>query len=178
MKLILTFLLIIIVLTHCEKDVSTAKPNIYTLTTVDGWLTINFKTNYTIQVPNDFLGIGMAGFEGNTFEKYSKDSKIILSYAYSNGGTFFYDFGDNLQHPIPKNLTVKDQSGISHTLDKTDFYTQNSDTLGIFYYSNDTLAFGKVYWLDNGFFKQALDIKFYSSECLIVQLIISTIKRK
>lgn len=167
-----------LVLSQCKKDVVTVNSNIINLTTVDGWTTINFKTNYTIQVPNDFVGMGMNGFEGNMFEKYSKDNTIYLSYAYSNGGTFFYDFGDTLQNPIPKSQIVKDQSNNFHSLDKMDFYILNSDTSGIFYYSSDSIAYGRVYWSDYGFYKQALDIKFDYSKSELVHLIISTIKRK
>ena len=153
------------------------------LTSVDSWTTINFKTNYSIQVPSGFKGLGMAGFEGNTFFKFSNDTTIILEYGYCND-LFCNDFGDTLQTTIPLSIKVKDNSNNLIGLDKIQKFCQNSETIGILYYSNDSISNSKLYWnsrlywKDNGLFKQAMQIKFPASGLETTKEIIETIKSR
>jgi hypothetical protein len=135
------------------------------LKTVDNWTTINFKTGYSIQVPPEYKGGGMMGFEGNTFFKFSSDTTIIFEYGYCNG-LFCFDFGDTLQNPIPAKVNVKDNSTNLYTLDKILKFCQNAEPIGLLYYSDDNTVNSKLYWnarlywKDNGLFKQAMMIKF------------------
>jgi len=153
------------------------------MTTIDSWLTVSFKTNYTIQVPSGFEGSGMEGFEGNTFFKFSNDTTIILEYGYCND-LFCNDFGDTLQTTIPSRIKVRDNSNNLITLDKIQKFCQNAETIGVLYYSNDTISNSKLYWnsrlywKDNGLFKQAMQIKFSASGLETVNEIIETIKSK
>ena len=173
----------IISFTYCKKDNSIENTVCNNLTMVDSWTTINFKTSYTIQVPSGFKGLGMAGFEGNTFSKFSNDTTIVLEYGYCND-LFCNDFGDTLQTTVPLNIKVKDNSNNLITLDKIQRFCQNAETIGILYYSNDTISNSKLYWnsrlywKDNGLFKQAMQIKFPASELETAKGIIETIKAK
>jgi hypothetical protein len=182
-KNIMTILIPIILITNCKKDNSIENTACNNLTTVDSWTTINFKTNYTIQVPSGFEGLGMAGFEGNTFFEFSNDTTIILEYGYCND-LFCNDFGDTLQTTMPASIKIKDNSENLITLDKIQRFCQNSETIGLLYYSNDNVSNSKLYWnsrlywKDNGLFKQAMQIKFPASGLETVKEIIETIKAK
>jgi len=153
------------------------------MSTIDGWMTISFKTNYTIQVPSGFKGLGMAGFEGNTFSKFSNDTTIILEYGYCNE-LFCNDFGDTLQATIPLSIKVKDNSNNLITLDKMQRFCQNGETIGILYYTINSNSGSKLYWnsrlywVDNGIFKQAMQVKFPASEIDTVTEIIGTIESR
>jgi hypothetical protein len=135
MKKIILFFLISSALIVCEKTPG----NINNLTSVDSWITINFKSNYTIQIPDGFEGIGIAGFEGNTFSKNSPDKKINLSYAYCND-LFCNDFGDPLGSSVPYSVQVKNDSGATITLNKKEYFCQNSEVKGILYYSDNEIS--------------------------------------
>jgi hypothetical protein len=176
-------LVLLAFLMSCQKDNSIENAECNNLTTIDSWTTINFKTNYTIQVPSGFKGLGMNGFEGNTFSKFSNDTSIILTYGYSNG-LFCFDFGDTLQTIMPASIKVKDNSENLITLDKVQRFCQNTETIGVLYYSEDSISNsklywnGRLYWKDNGLFKQAMEIKFPASELETAKEIIETIKSK
>ena len=167
----------IISITYCKKDNVIENTVCNNMTTIDSWTTISFKTNYTIQIPSGFKGLGMAGFEGNTFSKFSNDTTIVLEYGYCND-LFCNDFGDTLPTTMPASITVKDNLNNLITLDKIQRFCQNAETIGILYYSNDTISNSKLYWKDNGLFKQALQIKFSASGLETVNEIIETIKSK
>jgi hypothetical protein len=183
MKKIIFLLVIIAFSVGCKKDNVIENTACNNMTTIDNWLTISFKTNYTIQVPSGFKGIGMAGFEGNTFSKFSNDTTIVLEYGYCND-LFCYDFGDTLQTIIPLIIKVKDNSNNLITLNKIQRFCQNAETIGVLYYSNDSISNSKLYWnsrlywKDNGLFKQAMQIKFPESGLETVNEIIETIKSR
>ncbi len=180
---IIAILILIISITCCKKENCIENAECNNLTTMDSWTTISFKTNYTIQVPNGFKGSGMAGFEGNTFFKFSNDTTIILEYGYCNE-LFCNDFGDTLPAILPVSIKVKDNLNNLIALDKTQRFCQNSETIGVLYYSNDTISNsklywnGRLYWKDNGLFKQAMQIKFPASELETAKEIMETIKSK
>ena len=119
----------------------------------------------------------------NTFFKFSNDTTILLDYGYSNG-LFCFDFGDTLQTIMPASIIVKDNSLNIIKLDNIQKFCQNSETVGVLYYSTDTVSNSKLYWnsrlywKDNALFKQAMQIKFPASELEIVKEIIETIKAK
>ena len=183
MKKIIFLMVIIALSIACKKDNVIENTACNNMTTIDSWLTVSFKTNYTIQVPSGFKGLGMAGFEGNTFYKFSNDTTIILEYGYCND-LFCNDFGDTLQTTIPLSIKVKDNSNNLITLDKIQRFCQNAETIGVLYYSNDSISNSKLYWnsrlywKDNGLFKQAMQIKFSASGLETVNEIIETIKSR
>ena len=174
----MAFFLFILCLTSCKKDDKKDNTICNNLTTFPGWTTIDFKTNYTIQVPEGFEGVGMTGFEGYSFFKNSKDNKISLSYFYC-GSLSCMDFGDALPDSIPKSIQIMSDFDMLFTLNKTECFCQNSATIGILYYSNNSdITKGRLYWKDNGTLKQALELQFYLSEIETVKEIIESIKRK
>lgn len=177
MKKTAIFILTAILLTCCTKNDDVKVDNNLSLTTISGWPQIDFKTDYTIQVPVEFKGAGMQGFEGNSFFKSSADDKIILESGYSSS-LFTFDFGDTLQIPTPKSIQVMNKNSRLITLDKTELVYQNSDIIGIFYYSNIAVSRGRLYWKDTNLFRQALEVDFQLSELETVNKIIETIKRK
>jgi hypothetical protein len=141
------------------------------------WIKINFKSNYTIQIPEGFVGLGLVSFEGNTFSKHSPDNKINLTYSYCNGLVCF-DFGDPLTKPAPVSIQVMNNFSQLITLDKIKYFYQNSDTIGVLYYSNNEIAKGRLFWNDDNILKTALEIDFNYSEIETVNKIIKTIERK
>ena len=178
------FLLVIIAYSvGCKKDNGIDNIACNDMATIDSWLTINFKTDYTIQVPTGFKGLGMAGFEGNTFSKFSDDNTIVLDYGYCNA-LFCNDFGDTLQTSLPMSIKVKDSSNNIIRLDKIQKFCQNEETIGVMYYSIESISNSKLYWnsrlywKDNGLFKQAMQIKFPESGLEAVNEIIGTIKSR
>jgi hypothetical protein len=173
MKKLILIVSVLIFLFACEKNSDTG----INLTTVDGWSTIAFKANYTIQVPDGFEGTGMSGFEGNTFSKYSADYTINLYYGYCSD-LFCSDFGDSLGNSVPKSVQVRISSGALITLDKREFFYQNSETVGILYYSGNDISRGRLFWKDSGTLKAALEIDFNLSEIETVNKIIGSIKIK
>ncbi len=160
-----------------QDTVSDSKVNF--LTTVEGWDIIKFKTNYTIQTPGSFGGVGITGFEGNVFFKYSHAGDIVLQYTFCTG-LFCYDFGDTLASIIPAFIKVTDYTDYTRplrTLDIRELFKKDLDTCGILYYSAIDPSVGKLYWKDNFFFKAALNIEFPLSKRDTVREIISTIKK-
>jgi hypothetical protein len=85
---------------------------------------------------------------------------------------------------MPASITVKDNLNNLITLDKIQRFCQNAETIGILYYSNDTISNSKLYWnsrlywKDNGLFKQAMQIKFPASELETAKGIVETLKSK
>src|ERR1035437_9276569 len=100
MKKISIFFLIIFSLLNCTKNDEGENVNDFNLTTIAGWSTIDFKTNYTIQVPAAFVGLGLTGFEGKSFYKTSANNTIKLYGGY-NTALIAIDFGDTLPNPVP-----------------------------------------------------------------------------
>jgi hypothetical protein len=173
MKKLILIAFIFALLSACAKDSDDG----YNLASIDGWSTINFKSNYTIQIPDGFEGIGTAGFEGNTFSKYSADNKINLSYNYCNY-LFCNDFGDPLGNSIPESVQVRNNSGVLITLNKRESFYQNTEKVGILYYSDNEISRGRLFWKDSGTLKAALEIDFNLSEFETVNKIIGSIKTK
>jgi hypothetical protein len=141
------------------------------------WITIDFKTNYTIQIPEDFIGLGMVSFEGITFSKHSPDNKINLTYAYCNGLECF-DFGDPITKPIPSSIQVLNSNAQQITLDRISVFYQMTDTLAILYYSSGEISEGRLFWKDENILKNALEIDFNYSDIQTVNKIIFSIQKK
>jgi len=173
MKKVITFFLLSSLLISCKKSDN----DDFNISSINGWATIDFKTNYTIQIPVGYVGYGMGGFEGNTFYKSSADSKIKLSYGYCNS-LFCFDFGDTLRNPIPTNVQVQNNYSKIVTLNQIEYFRQNSEIIGIFYYAKSDTANGSLYWKDNGKYRDALEVEFDIAKLDIVNKIIGTIKRK
>lgn len=174
-KLVITTVVIFFFIA-CKKDPA-IRTSCNKLTPIAGWNTIDFKTNYTIQVPVNFIGQGMTGFEGYTFSKNSPDTKITLTYSYC-GPLHCNDFGDTLVNPAPAHIEAMNDKGDTISLNKTEYFCQNFQTVGILYFANDSIRTGRLYWKDHGIMKQALELEYYPQNAGTIKKIIKSIKQK
>jgi hypothetical protein len=141
------------------------------------WTAIPFKTDYTIQLPAEYQGIGMAGIEGNIFIKRRTDTTVTFKYGFCNS-LRCNDFGATLKNPAPASVEYRN-GNFAITLDKRlAFHNSDSQRVAILYYSGEQYAHGKLYWNENGVFKDALEIFYISARHQEVLDIIKTIKRK
>jgi hypothetical protein len=177
MKKIVLLFLIACFLINCRKNDEGEIVNDFCLTTISGWPTMDFKTNYSIQVPAAFIGLGLTGFEGKSFYAASADRTIILYGGY-NTGLMAVDFGDTLQNPVPKSIQSISTFSQLITLDQIETFYNDSQIAGIFFYANADHSWGRLYWKDGNVFKNALQIDFKLSDLETVNKIIQSIKRK
>jgi hypothetical protein len=177
MKKILMISLLIFLLIDCKKNDNVEDINYFDLTSVDGWRTISFKTNYTIQVPPGFNGGVLIGFEGKTFFVTSADYKIQVSFG-DNNSLSSRDFGDTLKNTIPTSIQITNDFSQLITLNQIECFRQNAETIGILYFSKSDTSYGRLYWNDNGKFKDALEIEYNIAKLDTVNKIIETIKEK
>ena len=176
MKKQIILLLLITVAFGCTKEDGN-NSNCTGLKAVNNWTKTDFKSNYTIQIPNGFEGPGMVGFEGNTFYKNSADNEIILYYTYCNP-LWCADFGDTLKSEFPASVQTMGFYDIIIDLDQSAYFCQNSEIQGILYYRNDEITKGRLYWKDNDVYKQTLELEFNLSKIDTVIKIIGTITEK
>ena len=169
--LILFFTLIIIA---CKKE--TTNVNCIALSQNSNWTISDFKNNYTIQFPANYFG-GKDGFEGNIFYKERNDSSIVFSYDYCSP-LFCYDFGDTLYQPFPNSINIKVYDSTITLSKQVAFCDSNSLQIAILYYNDEDKSHARLYWKDNGLYRQALEIAFDYSELQEVLDIIKTIKEK
>lgn len=178
MKNILLFLGIVLFLSACNDKNEDKTPTCQSLTTNNQWPTIDFKKDYTIQVPGDYKYNGYsAGFEGNTFLKASGDDKITLEAAFGTG-THFYDFGNVLSDTVPAQDQLRTHNGELMVLDHRESFCNNDEIVGYLYYSQWQVCNGQLYWKVNDKFQAALVLEFPYTELGTIKKIISTIKIK
>ena len=168
----LTLLFIFII--SCKKEDTNA--DCVMLSQNPSWVTSDFKNNYIIQFPVNYLGEGKIGFEGNIFRKVRNDSSVVFNYAYCSP-LFCTDFGDALVEPLPNSVNIKINGSTINLNQKTTFCDGNIQT-AILYYSKDDNAYARLYWKDDGAYKQALEISYNQSRLQEVLDIIKTIKEK
>jgi hypothetical protein len=164
--------------TNCKKNEEVKVVPDFNLTTIANWPTIDFKAQYTIQVPAEFIGPGVQqGFEGNSFSKSSADGKIQLHGGF---GTILgiMDFGMVLPNPVPAEVQIRNNNSELVTLDNREIFYQNAEIIAYFYYSNNTVSKGELYWYVSNAFLSALSIDFELSELETVNKIIKSIKLK
>jgi hypothetical protein len=156
-KIILAAIICIVVIAGCKKD--NTQLISFELAQQAGWTTESFKTNYTIQFPAGYTG-QMIGFEGNTFHKAKTGDTTLFWYVYSND-LYCSDFRDTLADPETVSITVSIYPGSVPTLlSHRVALTRNNDLVGIFYYNDGNVSLGRLFWKDNGVFKEAMDVRF------------------
>lgn len=141
------------------------------------WTTENFKTDFTIQFPDNYEGNGMVGFEGNTFSKTRDDSKIEFEYFFCTG-TFCYDFGSALEEPIPSSIIAEDKNRNNITLDSRREFCLDGNVTGYFYFNDKENSTGKYYMKRDSVFLEALTIYFDYPEIQEIDNIIKSITEK
>ncbi|HAH23010.1 MAG TPA: hypothetical protein DCL77_04480 [Prolixibacteraceae bacterium] len=177
MNKIFVYFLVIFLFANCKKEDELKESNSFNMATVAEWPTIDFKTGYTIQVPAEYIGNGMVGFEGNEFYKVSPDDKIQLNYYYGSS-MHHVDFGDALPFPYPKEVRVTNSLSELVVMDKMEVFIQKPDTIALFYYSNSTISRGRLYWKVDTDFNAALEVDFNLLDLPTVNKIIGTIRKK
>lgn len=178
MKKILLVFGIILALSACEETNEEKTETCQSLTTVAEWPTIDFKTNFTIQVPADYKFEGFYHyFEGNSFHKESADGKIILE---SNYGTWThrFEFGYSLPDTIPTQNQLRTINGELLLLDHRESFCEHGEIVGYLYYSMWQVCNGQLYWKVNNEYLAALELEFPPSELETIRKIIRTIKPK
>lgn len=142
MKYLLITILSIATILSCEKEA--ADLSCREMQMQSSWTTERFKTDFDIQFPDDYEGIGITGFEGNIFFKNKTDSTAFFSYNFCSP-LFCEDFGDTLNINIPDSVIFTDPDGQERTLDNQQFFCEGADTTGVLYYEEAVSAFGLYY---------------------------------
>jgi hypothetical protein len=169
---------IVFFLISCKDSNEGETDSCHSLSTIAKWTTIDFKDNYTIQIPKEFIGPGVQySFEGNYFYDTTADGKIQLSSGYG-GSTYIMQFGPVLPNPVPKEVLVMNNSSKSITLDQIETFCSNSEIVGYLFYSNEDISRGRLYWKNRDNYQAMLEIDFYLSELETVNKIIESIKQK
>ena len=142
------------------------------------FVTENFKTEYLIQFPDDYKGIGMVGFEGNIFTKYNADTTSTFYYAYCSP-VWCDDFGDAVTE-LPDILTVESAngSGIVDILENTEDFCETQEMNGRFYYDDMNTSTGVYYMYVDTVWREALRIEFDPSNLNEIKLILASIHEK
>lgn len=163
MKRLILYVITGIVFISCEKgkeENTGNKVSRYETGPNPAWAIEQFKKYYNIQFPQGYTG-AMATFEGNTFDKRHIPDSSFFWYFYSNGGTYFNDFRDTLINTNLSQILVQFTSGSTPNpiwLTERIEFTRNGELAGIFYHDMGSFLHGRLFWKDNGFFKQALEV--------------------
>ncbi|MEO8403042.1 MAG: hypothetical protein ABI480_00550 [Chitinophagaceae bacterium] len=145
-----------LMIASCSKG-DVGRITVYELEQNPGWSTESFKTNYTIQFPSGFTG-SMTGFEGNVFDKANADLSTHLWYGYSNS-LICFDFRDTLPNINQPFIQVMFNGQVLTLSDRIEF-TSNHELIGIFYHTDAQQINGRLFWKDDGVFKEAADANY------------------
>jgi hypothetical protein len=162
----------------CKKEKTSEElPLSYEVGQNPNWNTEPFKYKYSIQFPAGYTG-GMFSFEGNTFDKRFPGDTIMVFYAFSNWpGIGFKDFNDTLFNPLEPSVILNLWGGGPILLNHRIEFTKQGELVGILYYNTDSLCYGKLFWKENGLFREALHLVFRPNLLIEMASIIRTIKK-
>lgn len=139
------------------------------------WTTTEFRTNYTIQFSNKYSVTKQQGYEGMVYDVIRDDNSVRFHYIYCNSMECYGVEG--LPASLP-NFVDLDASGSSIRLDQKATFCNGNALTGVLYYNNDNNSPARLYWKDNGAYRQALEVSYHRSRHQEVIDIIKTIKRK
>lgn len=180
MNYMIRFLVVVLLLASCKRDVdkkNEERPdNCIALSQHSQWTVSAFKADYTIQVPGGYSTPLYVGFEGRVFFTKRNDNTAQIAFAYCSP-LQCTDFGEKLSSPFPASIDIN-INGSKITLDQKANFCSGDDHVGILYYNHDNNALGRLYWKDNGEFKQALELSYDHSLQQEMIDIIKTIKLK
>lgn len=144
----------------------------------DAFFTEDFKADYTIQFPVNYVGAGMVSTQqGNTFEKTNSGGEVSFSYAFCLENPC-NDFGYTLDDFSQQQHTYIDTLAKEVVLDQRINLCKENELYGIFYYQDKEEAVSRLFWLQDGRFKAALDIEFTVVFLEEVVSILQTIKER
>jgi hypothetical protein len=139
------------------------------------WKSEAFKEDYKIQFPDNYVGWGMVGFEGNFFSKMRADSAVSMNYSFC-GPLFCNDFGATLEDPFPESIIVVDGNQDPLVLAiQQEFCSELNETISIFYFNEKDISLGKLYMKHDNAFREALTVYFEKNKLSEVKEIIKTI---
>jgi hypothetical protein len=141
----------------------------------EDWTNTEFRSNYTIQFPNNYSVTIQQGYEGMVYDVTRDDNSVHFHYIYCNSMEC-YGF-EGLPGSLP-DFVDTDASGGSIRLDQKAIFCNGNALTGVFYYNNDNNSPARLYWKDNGAYRQALEVSYKRSRHQEVIEIIKTIKRK
>lgn len=174
MRLLIIAAFMFVIPLSCEKEKST---DCYQAEPVAGWMTENFKSNYTIQTPPNYEGFGMIGFEGNTFFKNAPDSSVRMVYFYCSP-VFCEDFGDTLAEPLPSSISTLGFDPGIYFLDEQIEICKNDSIIAVLYHDNESLSHAKLYMDFESQWREALYLEYEDSRYEQVLGIIGSINEK
>lgn len=173
------FILLIFILTvlSCSKEEIPNLKKCIEKSENPNWITEDFKHNYTIQFPSNYLGNGMMEFEGVFFNKRRDDGEIEFNYNFC---LLIYcdQYGDTLNESIPDSIIAKDKIGATISLTSKKNFCLNENSVGILYYNSEQNSTGKYFMRHDSYFLDALTVYFEKDEYQEVENIIKTIYEK
>jgi hypothetical protein len=174
-RIMISLVILLTILTSsCDKEDGLEQSDCIEIFKNSNWTTEEFKSNYKIQLPNNYEGTGMVGFEGNIFNKSRVDNKVELTYSFCSP-TYCSDFGNVLDINIPNSIIVKDKENNDVTLDSKKEFCLNGNVKGILYYNTKINSTGKYYIKQDSEYLDGLTIYFDNTEYQEVENIIKTI---
>ena len=120
----------------------------------------------------------MITFEGNIFQKNRKHNEVSLNYSFCNP-LYCTDFGPDSVglNTGFYNLTFSNNSG-TILLDKKKTFCDKEQVLGIYFYNTLSRSTGKLFWMENNTYREALFVSYDSGMQAEVENILATIRKK
>lgn len=169
-------LLFVLLVVSCKRSVDGSNDDNCILTAQNaGWATTDLRSNYSIQFPGNYSATKQQGYEGMVYDVKRDDNSVRFNYIYCNSMEC-YGF-DGLPGSLPEFIDYG-LSGSMIRLDQKVTFCNGNTLTGVLYFTSDNDAHARLYWKDNGAYKQALDVSYNRSRHQEVIDIIKTIKRK
>jgi len=173
-KIMISLVVFLTIIASCDKEEMPEQSDCIEMSENSNRTTEDFKTNFTIQFPNNYEGTGMVGFEGNIFNKKRIDDKVELTYSFC-GSLYCDDFGDALEVLIPNSIIAKDKENNEVILNSKKEFCLNGNIKGVLYYNTELSSIGKYYIKQDSEYLDGLTIYFNNTEYQEVENIIKTI---
>lgn len=164
-------------LLSCQKE-ATDSLSCIQLEKNNSYLTEAFKSDYSIQFPQDYEGAGLLAFESVMFNKRSSTG-VEYYYQYLCATDCHIYFGDTLTMPLPSQISFSDYSSIQHEaqLDTRLEFCRDGNLEQVWYY--DASNFGKslVFFKESDYYLEGLIIDFQKENKDEVIEVLKTIKK-
>jgi hypothetical protein len=140
------------------------------------WDTTGFRTHYTIQFPGNYTVTKNQVQSGIDYKVQRHDKSVNFAYMYC-GSMNCYNF-DNLPASFPEYVDYE-AWGIYRKLDQKATFCDGNILTGVLYYDiRNGNSIARLFWKEDGKYKDALIISYNPSHHQEVLSIIKTIKRK
>ena len=169
-------LLFVLLIVSCKRSVDGSNDDNCILTSQNAdWTTTDLRSNYTIQFPGNYSVTKQQGYEGMVYDVKRDDNSVRFRYIYCNSMECFGFNG--LPGSFPDFIEYG-SAGSAIKLDQRATFCNGNDLTGVLYYSRENNTQARLYWKDNGAYKQALEVSYNRSRHQEVIDIVKTIKRK